>query len=304
MPQGLVIKSTGSWYSVLFEGKIISCNIRGKLRLKGIKSTNPVTVGDMADFEFIEVEGQGIITKIHPRKNYIIRKATRFHAESHLLAANIDQALLFVCLKNPQTPLEFIDRFLLTAEAYFIPTTIVLNKSDLSSSEEIEEFVNIYRLAGYETIPISVLENKNVEKVITKMQNKITLLAGNSGVGKSSLINGINPLLDLKVNAISDYHKSGKHTTTFSELFIVQENMYVVDTPGIRSFGIIDIDESEVGLYFKEIFHISKNCKFSNCKHVNEPGCAVVEAFKDGLIAESRYKSYLNIVLDDKSKYR
>lgn len=304
MPKGLVIKSTGSWYSVLFEQKVIQCNIRGKLRLKDIKSTNPVTVGDIVDFDFTETEGQGIITKIHPRKNYIIRKATRFHAEAHLLAANIDQALLFISLKNPTTPLEFIDRFLLTAEAYFIPAKIVLNKTDLLSEEEITSFTNIYKLAGYEILPISVEKKENLSTVVGIMKNKITLLAGNSGVGKSSFINFINPELDLKVNAISDYHKSGKHTTTFSELFEVENDMFVVDTPGIRSFGLIDLDESEVGLYFKEIFHISKSCKFSNCKHINEPGCAVIDAFKRGEIAESRYKSYLSIIFDDKSKYR
>ena len=304
MSEGLVIKSTGSWYSVLFKKQTVQCNIRGKLRLKDIKSTNPVTVGDTVEFEFTNTKDQGIITKIHPRKNYIIRKATRFHAEAHLLAANIDQALLFVCLKNPQTPFEFIDRFLLSAEAYFIPATIILNKTDLLTNKEIDEFSSIYQKAGYKTIPISVTENENVDKVIALMTNKISLFAGNSGVGKSSLINKINPDLNLKVNTISESHKSGKHTTTFSELFIVEDNMYVVDTPGIRSFGIIDIDESEVGLYFKEIFHISKNCKFSNCKHINEPGCAVVDAFQKGEIAASRYKSYLNIVLDDKSKYR
>ena len=288
----------------MFERKIFQCNIRGKLRLKDIKSTNPVTVGDLVDFDFSETEGQGIITKIHPRKNYIIRKATRFHAEAHLLAANIDQALLFISLKNPQTPLEFIDRFLLTAEAYFIPAKIVLNKTDLLTDEEINSFSKIYYLAGYEVFPVSVAKEENISTVVDTMKNKITLLAGNSGVGKSSFVNFINPDLNLKVNAISDYHKSGKHTTTFSELFEVERDMFIVDTPGIRSFGIIDIDEAEVGLYFKEIFHISKSCKFSNCKHINEPGCAVIDAFKKGEIAESRYKSYLNIILDDKSKYR
>ena len=202
LPTGLVTKSTGSWYSVLHDDKIIQCRIRGKIRLNDIKSTNPVTVGDITDFEFVDSENEGVITKIHPRKNYIIRKATRFHKEAHLIAANIDQAVLMISLKKPKTPLEFIDRFLLTAEAYFIPTTIVVNKCDLLSENAINEFVSIYNKAGYECITTSVLENKNIDKVHSLLAGKTSLISGNSGVGKSSLINLINPDINLKVDSI------------------------------------------------------------------------------------------------------
>lgn len=305
MPKGLVLKSTGSWYTVLSGEDIIQCRIKGKFRTKGIRTSNPVTVGDKVNFDLIPEDNTGVIYSIEPRLNYIIRKATRFHHESHLIAANIDQAFLMVSLKSPKTPYEFIDRFLLSAEMFFIKTTILINKVELLNNEELEEFISIYKLAGYECIPISVKENIEVEKVKNLMKNKITLVAGNSGVGKSSLINVINPELDLKIGEISDYHKSGKHTTTFSEIFKITNDCFVIDTPGIKSFGLIDIEKNETGIYFKDVFHASENCKFNNCTHIHEPGCAVRKAVEEGKVAATRYKSYVNIFLaDDEEKHR
>lgn len=305
MPQGLVLKSTGSWYTVLSEGGIYQCRIKGKFRMKGIRTTNPVAVGDKVNFNVVPEDKTGIIYSIEPRSNYIIRKATRFHHESHLIAANIDQAFLMVTLKSPETPFEFIDRFLLSAEMFFINTIILVNKVDLVDNKLIDEFSSVYKLAGYDCIPISVKDGKGIPEVENLMRQKLTLIAGNSGVGKSSLINAINPELNLKIGEISEYHKSGKHTTTFSEIFKINDECMVVDTPGIKSFGLIDIEKHEVGVYFKEVFHASNACKFYNCTHIHEPGCAVRQAVKEGKIADSRYKSYVNIFLaDDKEKHR
>lgn len=307
MQSGLVIKSTGSWYTVLNpEDKIIECRIKGKFRIKGIVTTNPLAVGDRVDFDLNE-DGTGIVTKIHKRKNYIIRRATRFHKEAQLLAANIDQAIVMVSLKQPATPMEFIDRMLLTAEAYHIPCTIVINKIDLLNKEamiELDEFKKTYGLAGYSCIESSLLENTNVKLIENLLKSKLTLIAGNSGVGKSTLLNLISPGLKLKTTEISNYHQAGKHTTTFSEIFRLDEDSYVIDSPGIKAFGLIDMEKAEIGLYFPEIFRISKNCKFTNCTHMHEPGCAVGEAVENGEIGSSRYKSYLNIMLDDESKHR
>ena len=302
--EGLVLKSTGSWYSVLSEGEIINCKLKGKLRLKGIKTTNPVTVGDVVKFNYEETDGTGIITEINPRKNYIIRKATQFHKESHLIAANIDQAFLMVSLKSPKTPLEFIDRFLLAAEMFFIEAKILINKTDLVYHQDVKNFQEIYNKAGYDCIAMSVTDNINLDFVKEQLSNKISLIAGNSGVGKSSLINYYNPNLNLKIELISDYHKTGKHTTTFSEMHPLFKNTYMIDTPGIRSYGLIDISKQEIGLFFKEIFHNSKNCKFSNCTHIHEPGCAVRQAVEDDIIHPARYNSYVNIFLDDENKHR
>lgn len=304
MPKGLVLKSTGSWYTVLYNEKIIPCRIKGKFRIQGIKISNPVTVGDKVEFDFIKEDNTGLIYDIEPRKNYIIRKATRFHHEAHLIAANIDQAFLMVTLKHPKTPLEFIDRFLLAAEMFFIPASIVLNKIDILSQNQIDEFTDIYKKAGYQVYPVSVEKDIGVTGLYETMKNKLTLISGNSGVGKSSFINKINPLLNLKTNKISDYHKAGKHTTTFSEIFQLTKEAMVIDTPGIKSFGVIELDKNEIGLYFKDIFHQSKQCRFTNCTHIHEPGCAVIEAVKSEIIPYSRYRSYVNIFTDEGEKHR
>jgi ribosome biogenesis GTPase / thiamine phosphate phosphatase len=304
MPQGLVIKSTGSWYTVLSNDKIILCRIKGKFRTKGIKTSTPVTVGDRVTFDMIAEDNTGVITKIDARKNYIARKAIQFHHDAHLIAANIDQAFLMVTLKAPTTPFEFIDRFLLSAEMFFIETKILVNKTDLIDKEELDRFINIYTLAGYECIPICVTNKEGIEAVHESMKGKISLISGNSGVGKSSFIHAINPELTIRIDKISEYHQSGKHTTTFSEIFEVTKDCFVIDTPGIRSFGLVDIDKNEIGLYFKDIFHASDKCKFTSCTHIHEPGCMVRKAVEKGLIAESRYRSYVNIFLDDGTKHR
>jgi ribosome biogenesis GTPase len=305
---GLVIKSTGSWYTVLTpDDSIVQCRIKGIFRIKGIVTTNPVTVGDKIDFR-ISGDGKGMISHIHERKNYIIRRSTRFHKEAHLLAANIDQAIIMLSLKHPHTPREFIDRLLITGEAYHIPCILVINKTDLlnpaDDQQMLREFLTTYELAGYTCIETSVVQNKNIDKVHKLFKSKLTLIAGNSGVGKSTLINIISPGLDLKTSEISDHHLAGKHTTTFSEIFRLDKDSYVIDSPGIKAFGLIDMDKSEIGLYFPEIFRISKYCRFTNCKHLNEPGCAVEEAVQKGEIGLSRYRSYCGIMLDDESKHR
>jgi ribosome biogenesis GTPase / thiamine phosphate phosphatase len=303
---GIVIKSTGSWYTV-FDGKLeVQCRIKGKLRLKDIKTTNPVAVGDLVDFELVE-SNIGIIIKIRERKNYIIRKSTSFNKEAHLLAVNIDQAIIMASLKLPETPTEFIDRFLVTAEAYHIPSIVLFNKIDLLTSKEssiLENIINTYVKAGYTCFDTSIIENKNLNRINGLILNKVTLIAGNSGVGKTSLINSLCPSLNLKVAEISALHKSGKHTTTFTEMFKLNENTFIIDSPGIKGFGLIDLTKSEIGLFFPEIFKESKNCKFYNCTHIHEPNCAVAKSVKEGKISFSRYKSYLNIVTEDNAKYR
>jgi len=306
MNKGLVLKSTGSWYTVMDNDSIIQCRIKGKFRTKNISTTNPVTVGDWVVYEKVE-DGTGIIIDIKKRKNYIIRRSTRFHKEAHLLGANIDQAFLMICLKLPRTPREFIDRFLLTAEAYHIPCVLIINKTDLLSEKHIpllNEFIQTYTLAEYTCIEMSIEQDKNVQLVYNLMKGKLNLLAGNSGVGKTTLINTIVPSLNLKTAEISDYHQAGKHTTTFSEVFSLDSNTYIIDSPGIKGFGILDIDKAEVGLFFPEIFRISKDCKFTNCTHLHEPGCAVVQAVEEERIGESRFRSYCNIMNDEDSKYR
>jgi ribosome biogenesis GTPase len=304
--KGLVIKSTGSRFNVLNGGKVVSCRIKGKFRLNDIKTTNPVTVGDRVNYEQLD-DGSGMIVSIDERRNYIIRKATRFHKEAHLLASNIDLAFLMTTLKFPETQPEFIDRFLLTAEAYHIESIILINKIDLLHKEDniqLDKFIRTYKQAGYRCILMSLSSGTGVEEVKNLMQGKINLIAGNSGVGKTSLINFFVPSLDLKIDEISESHQSGKHTTTFSELFTLNKDTYVIDSPGIRGFGLIDLSKAEIGLYFPEIFRISKECKFYNCTHIHEPDCAVREAVTKDLIGATRYKSYLNIVTEEKTKYR
>ncbi|MBN1949581.1 MAG: ribosome small subunit-dependent GTPase A [Bacteroidales bacterium] len=306
MYKGLIIKTTGSWCLVESRGEVYRCRVKGKFRIKNITTTNPVAVGDKVEFELIE-DGTGVIKKLEPRNNYVIRRSTRFQKEAHLLAANIDQACVMVCLKEPSTPREFIDRFLITAEAYHINSVLLINKIDLlneNEKEQLSEFVMTYSLAGYKCIEMSVWDNVNVEHFRELIQGKMNLLAGNSGVGKSTLINHINPGLNLKTEGISDYHKSGKHTTTFSEVFKVGDETYLIDSPGIRGFGLIDMEKAEIGLYFPEIFKYSKDCKYYNCTHLHEPGCAVIEAVREGKIGASRFNSYINIITEEESKYR
>lgn len=309
MKKGIVIKSTGSWYSVkdTKSGEVISCTIRGKLRTEGIKSTNPLTVGDYVKYNVPDNTETGIIYQIFDRKNYIVRKSTNLSKQTHILAANIDQAVLMVTLKNPVTYSVFIDRFLITTEAYNIPAKLIFNKIDLYDDKEkqlLNEYIKAYELAGYECIQTSVTQKINIEKITQLLKNKITLIAGNSGVGKSSLINFIDPALHLKTNEISSYHKSGKHTTTFAEMFDLSVGGSIIDTPGIRGFGLHDIKKEELFHYFPEIFKASENCKYYNCTHVHEPGCAVKIAVEENKIHPMRYHNYLNILSDKETKHR
>ena len=301
---GLVLKSTGSWYEVLADGVRYKCRIRGKLRLKGVRSTNPVVVGDWVRFESDE-QGGYVISAIEPRRNYIIRRASNLSKESHIIASNIDQALLVVTLFSPETAMEFVDRFLVTCEAYKVPVTILLAKIDLARQhpEAVEEFYSIYEKAGYRIIEISATEGEGVDEVRELLHGKTTLLSGNSGVGKSTLVAAVEPGLDIKTGEISQSHHKGKHTTTFSTMYPLAEGGYIIDTPGIKGFGLIDIDDAELAHYFPEMMRYLPDCRFYNCSHTHEPGCAVVEAVKRGEIAYPRYESYLKI-MDEDDKYR
>ncbi|PLX20161.1 MAG: ribosome small subunit-dependent GTPase A [Marinilabiliales bacterium] len=309
MKKGIVTKSTGSWYSVKDNetGIIVSCNIRGKLRIQGIRSTNPVAVGDFVEYELQENSENGVIKNILDRKNYIIRKSTNLSKQTHILAANLDQAILMITIAFPETYTIFIDLFLITAEAYRIPAKLIFNKIDLYNQQQkqyLNELIDIYQKAGYECFSVSVKENINVSEITQLLKNKISLLAGNSGVGKSSLINMIDPGIQLKTSEISDYHKSGKHTTTFAEMFELSVGGYVIDTPGIRGFGLHDIHDEELFHFFPEIFKASENCKYHNCTHQHEPGCAVKIAIEKGTVSQLRYENYLNILFDEESKHR
>ena len=301
---GLVLKSTGSWYEVLADGVRYQCRIRGKLRLKGVRSTNPVVVGDWVKFEADE-QGGYVISAIEPRHNYIIRRASNLSKESHIIAANIDQALLVVTLFSPETALEFVDRFLVTCEAYKVPVTILLAKIDLARQhpEAVEEFYSIYEKAGYKIVEVSATEGEGIETVRELLRGKTTLLSGNSGVGKSTLVAAVEQGLDIKTGEISQSHHKGKHTTTFSTMYPLAERGYIIDTPGIKGFGLIDIDDAELAHYFPEMMRYLPDCRFYNCSHTHEPGCAVVEAVKSGEIAYPRYESYLKI-MDEDDKYR
>ncbi len=301
--EGLVMRATGSWYEVLYEGAVLRCRMRGKLRLRGIRSTNPVVVGDIVHCECGE-DGEWVIVDIAPRHNYIIRRASNLSKESHIIAANIDRAMLVVTLVEPITAVEFIDRFLVTCEAYKVPVTILLAKIDLlrNTPEAIEEFHRIYEGAGYEVIDISATEGIGVERVKAMLAGKTTLLSGNSGVGKSTLIGAIDPTIDIRTGEISDSFHKGKHTTTFSTMYRVADG-FIIDTPGVKGFGLIDIDEKELWHYFPEMISRAGECRFFNCTHTHEPHCAVIEAVKREEIAFSRYESYLKI-LDEDDKYR
>lgn len=305
---GLVIKNTGSWYTVKTDdGQIIESKIKGNFRLKGIRSTNPVAVGDRVQL-ITNQEGTAFIAAIEDRRNYMIRKSSNLSKQSHIIAANIDMALLLVTINYPETSLTFIDRFLASAEAYRIPVVLLFNKTDILSGDELrlqEMVMNLYDTVGYQCVAISANTGEGLEQLRPLLKEKITLLSGNSGVGKSTLINALLPGSDLRTAEISDVHNTGMHTTTFSEMLPLPEGGYLIDTPGIKGFGTFDIEKEELSSYFKEIFEFSKDCRFNNCTHTHEPGCAVRKALENHYIAQSRYDSYLNM-LDDKEegKYR
>lgn len=306
--QGLVIKNTGSWYTVKTDdGRIVDSKIKGNFRLKGIRSTSPVAVGDRVQL-VTNQEGTAFISAIDDRKNYIIRKSSNLSKQSHILAANIDQALLIVTINRPQTSTTFIDRFLASAEAYRIPVVLVFNKTDLLDDDEMryqQMVINLYETVGYHCLAISAETGVGVDEVRALLKGRISLLSGNSGVGKSTLINRLLPTANLKTAKISNAHNAGMHTTTFSEMLELPESGWVIDTPGIKGFGTFDIERTELSSYFKEIFAFSKDCRFNNCTHTHEPGCAVLQALNDHYIAQSRYQSYLNMLEDkDEGKYR
>lgn len=306
---GIVYKSTGSWYWVKADNTFYNCRIKGKFRIKGIKSTNPIAVGDKVDFtiETKNDEDTGVITNIHERENYIVRKSVNLSKQTHILAANIDQVFLLVTINNPPTLTTFIDRFLATAEAYSVKTILVFNKIDSYSIDEKAEILylkDIYEPIGYKCIEVSAIEKKNIELVKNLMTDKVSMFSGHSGVGKTTLVNAIEPGLDLKTKEISEQHKQGQHTTTFAEMFDLSFNAQIIDTPGIKGFGVVDMEKDELGDYFPEFFALKQHCKFNNCIHVNEPHCAVKQALEDDEISWSRYKSYLQILEGEEENYR
>jgi len=311
MEQGLVIKNTGSWYIVRKDdGTCYNCKIKGNLRLKGFRCTNPVAVGDVVNME-VKDDGTAFIISISERRNYIIRRASNLSREFQILAANIDMAVLVVTLVNPETSTVFIDRFLATAEAYRVPVTIVFNKIDLLESPEdkalLDAVVYLYRSIGYEVVTMSVKTGEGIDILRDKLKGKTSLFSGNSGVGKSSIINMLVPNASLRVGDVSQVHHTGMHTTTFSEMLDLpgDKNGHIIDTPGVKGFGTIDFEKSEVAHYFPEIFNVSKSCRYNNCTHTHEPGCAVRDAVEQQLISQSRYHSYLSIMEDaNPDKYR
>ena len=305
---GLVIKNTGSWYSVLTdEGNVVESKIKGNFRLKGIRSTNPVAVGDRVNIT-VNKEGTAFITEILDRRNYIIRKSPNLSKQSHIIAANVDQVLLIVTVNYPETSTTFIDRFLASAEAYRIPVVLVFNKTDLLNDDERryqEMMVNLYETIGYKCMQISATLPDTLSLMEPLLKDKITLFSGNSGVGKSTLLNQLIPGVNLKTAEISDAHNTGMHTTTFSEMLRLPFGGWAIDTPGIKGFGTFDMEPEEICGYFKEIFRFSKDCKFANCTHTHEPNCAVRKAVEEHYISESRYNSYLSILEDkEEVKYR
>lgn len=300
----LVIKSTGSWYDVRQDdGTVVACRLRGQFRIKGIKSTNPVVVGDWVDFE-LENDGTGTITKIAPRRNYIERKSTNLSKITHIIASNIDLVFLMVTLKEPRTSLGFIDRFLVSAESFRIPVCLVFNKMDLYDEQELEMvdlLGALYKNIGYDVVHTSTVTGLGIDEMKAKMEGKVCLFSGHSGTGKSALIKSIDPSLDIKVGEISKQHLKGKHTTTFAEMFPMAGG-YMMDTPGIKEFGLIQYSKEEIKDYFPEIRAYNNKCKFDNCIHLHEPGCAVQQAVEEGLICQTRYENYLAILLDDDMK--
>ena len=310
---GLVIRNTGSWYTVYTDdAQLIDCKIKGNFRLKGIRSTNPVAIGDRVEI-ITNSDGTAFISNIEDRRNYIVRKASNLSKQSHILASNIDCCFLIVTVNYPETATTFIDRFLASAEAYRIPVVLVFNKIDRYNEDDhryLDGMINLYTSIGYECMKVSALNGDGIEELRQKLEGKITLFSGNSGVGKSTLINAILPDLNVKTGDISEYHNKGMHTTTFSEMFAISGGDYrkgaLIDTPGIKGFGTFDMEKEEIGGYFKEIFAMSENCKFGcQCTHTHEPGCAVRDAVEQHLISESRYTSYLSMLDDkDEGKYR
>ena len=314
--KGLVIKNTGSWYTVQTDdGRLLDCKVKGNFRLKGIRSTNPVAVGDRVILSAPQSNLSPLtsdpsplyISEIEDRRNYIIRKSINLSKQSHIIAANVDQAMLIVTVNRPQTSTTFIDRFLASAEAYRVPVVLIFNKTDLLDDDELhyqQMLIHLYETVGYECRAISAETCEGVDALLPMLQGKITLLSGNSGVGKSTLINRLVPGANLRTAEISDAHQTGQHTTTFSEMIPLGEG-WLIDTPGIKGFGTFDMEPEELTSYFREIFHFSKDCRFSNCTHTHEPGCAVRQALEDHYIAQSRYQSYLSMLNDkDESKYR
>ena len=301
--EGVVIKSTGSWLTVESgEGKVFNCKLKGTFRMKDIKTTNPVAVGDNVSFIILEDNKTGLINDIKPRNNYIIRKATKLSKVSHIIAANIDQALLVATLANPRTSTGFIDRFLVTTEAYHIPAGIIFNKIDLHDEKlnnQLGEMAKIYKDAGYICYSVSALRGDNLDLLINDLKDKKTLFSGHSGVGKSALINALEPSLALRTKELSGYHGVGMHTTTFAEMVRLANGGYIIDTPGIKEFGLTDFNRREIAERFPEMRRYMHDCRFSNCTHVHEPGCAIQKAIAEGKISKSRYNNYLGILTDD-----
>ncbi len=308
MEKGLVIKSTGSWYTVKKEdGTQLECKIKGIFRLEGTRTTNPVAVGDRVMIHSERTGGHGVINEILPRKNYIIRRSSNLSRKYQIIAANIDQALLVITRVAPETPFEFIDRFLASAEAYRIPVTLIINKMDLYNEgmqKEVAQWKQMYEQIGYPCLETSVVKGKNIETFRNLLKDKINVISGKSGVGKSSLINAVDPELQIKTEEVSSHHKTGKHTTTFAEMHPLVFGGYVIDTPGIKGFGVIDMEREEIYHFFPEIFRLSSDCQYYNCLHINEPNCAVIKALKSGKISPSRYKSYRSLLENQDSKYR
>ena len=307
LKKGIIYKSTGIWHLVKSGNIFYKCRIKGKLRLHNSKSTSPVVVGDRVSFILdIENNSQGIIIEVQKRRNHIIRKSVKLSKQFQVIASNIDQIYLIITLNYPITFTQFIDRILVTAEAYRIPLNLVFNKMDIYSSSEkneIKKLKNIYELIGYKCYKISALNKDSVNKVSKSMKNKVNMIIGHSGVGKSTLINTISPNLMIKTSNISDLHKQGQHTTTYSEMFDLSDKIKIIDTPGIKGFGLVDMDSNEIKNYFPEFKNLNGNCKYNNCLHLNEPNCAVINALNQNKISKSRYKSYLNLI-DESSTYR
>lgn len=308
--KGVVYKSTGSWYTIKsFEGVFYECKIKGKFRIEGIKSTNPIAVGDQVEFE-VETKGDetlGIINKIRPRENYIIRKSVNLSKQTHIIAANVDVAFLLVTLNNPPTFTSFIDRFLVTAQAYQIKAVLLFNKMDSYNQKEILEInylAALYTSIGYTCIYISAKTGKNIDKVKQMMLGKVSMFSGHSGVGKSTLVNILEPTLELKTSEISSQHMQGQHTTTFAEMYDLSFGAQIIDTPGIKGFGVVEVDKQELGNYFPEFFELKGHCKFNNCLHLQEPKCAIKQALENDTLSWSRYKSYLQILEGEQDHFR